>query len=131
MKRLDEIEARAEAATDGPWEAKRDSYSCEAGSYEGAEIPGVAETVLASTGCDHGDLPPLEVEDADFIAHARTDVPAMIAALRAVLELADELTRFADTPATGHAENVARAVSRVNAERIRRRIADALEGERL
>ena len=29
----------------------------------------------------------LDTEDAEFIAHARTDVPALVAALRAVLEL--------------------------------------------
>ena len=39
-------------------------------------------------------------EDAEFIAHARTDVPALVAALRAVLELHAEAGRGSDTYCT-------------------------------
>ena len=73
MNRLDEIEARANAATEGPWMGIRypDGFL---GRVIGGNGFGVAE-----------DFP--DDADAEFIAHARTDVPALVAALRAVLEL--------------------------------------------
>lgn len=75
MNRLNEIEARANAATEGPWWADWRFTDWE---------------VCCTVG-DHG-LPALiasdaDGEDAEFIAHARTDVPDMAAALRAVLKL--------------------------------------------
>lgn len=93
--RLEEIQARADKATDGPWAAHVDRFQDE--SYrdiDGAWIPGVAEK-----GFYEGDKPALSMldpEDAEFIAHAREDVPWLIeqvrkrdAALRAVLDLCD------------------------------------------
>ena len=73
MKRLDEIEARANAATEGPWMGIRypDGFL---GRVIGGNGFGVAE-----------DFP--DDADAEFIAHARTDVPALVAALRGVLEV--------------------------------------------
>jgi hypothetical protein len=73
--RLDEIEARANAATDGPWRARRWDYFC--------EVDYNIETSAPSCVADLSDP-----DDADFIAHAREDVPALVAALRAVLDLA-------------------------------------------
>ena len=75
MNRLNEIEARANAATEGPWWADWRFTDWE---------------VCCTVG-DHG-LPALiasdaDGEDAEFIAHARADVPDMAAALRAVLEI--------------------------------------------
>lgn len=69
MNRLNEIEARANAATEGPWEASMDRVE-HAGDSEYAVAYDVARE-----------------EDAEFIAAARTDVPDMAAALRAVLEI--------------------------------------------
>lgn len=69
MNRLDKIEARANAATEGPWNVFMGRID-----HSGRSLVAVAYDV----GCD---------EDADFIAHARADVPDMAAALRAVLEL--------------------------------------------
>lgn len=73
MNRLDEIEARANAATVGPWMGIMypDGFL---GRVIGGNGFGVAE-----------DFP--DDADAEFIAHARTDVPDMAAALRAVLKL--------------------------------------------
>ena len=75
MNRLNEIEARANAATEGPW--------------EGIRYPdGLLGRVIASDElgvCIAEDFP--DDADAEFIAHARTDVPDMAAAHRAVLEL--------------------------------------------
>ena len=80
--RLDKIEARANAATDGPWESDRhvrgDGHVVIGGGLRRAHLP--------------GDVPG-HAENAEFIAHARADVPWLIeqvrkrdAALRAVLD---------------------------------------------
>ena len=73
--RLKEIEARADAATDGPWMSV-DSYI----GVEEAEDQAVGET-----GRD---------ADATFIAHARTDIPDLIAEVKRlqgeILELEEE-----------------------------------------
>ena len=80
MKRLDEIEARTTAATEGPWEAEH-HYNRLTGKHVVSEIPRVAECEgNGAGGLDHA-------EDAEFISHARQDVPALVAALRAVLEV--------------------------------------------
>ena len=70
MNRLNEIEARANAATEGPWDL------IGGGEY----VTPVGIMVAPDDGGVNG-------ADAEFIAHARTDVPDMAAALRAVLEL--------------------------------------------
>ena len=89
-ERLDQIEARANAATEGPWDAinLRTNYFLRDEWIVGAaidELPIVAD--LRDAGTQGGN-------DAAFIAHARTDVPWLIeqvrrrdAALRAVLDL--------------------------------------------
>lgn len=75
-ERLDAIEARAAAATEGPWQ------------MDGPWTLGY--TVITSAGAglidadDAGSVPCLIEEDAEFIAHARADVPDLVAALRAV-----------------------------------------------
>lgn len=69
MNRLDEIEARTHAATEGPWNVFMGRID-----HPGRSLVAVAYDVV----CD---------EDAEFIAHARTDVPDMAAALRAVLAI--------------------------------------------
>jgi len=77
--RLAEIEGRAEGATEGPWVnggAEQDvRFPDSAGHWgdNGLAIPGFALRNMPTT------------EDAAFIAHARTDVPRLTAALRAVL----------------------------------------------
>ena len=112
MNRLNEIEARANAATEGPWEVG-DRYHCQAANmcecapdrgplidtYQHPEWgtmhvhrkdePWWNEGVLfRKAGGPPGEVArDLAAEDAEFIAHVRTDVPDMAAALRAVLEL--------------------------------------------
>ena len=76
MNRLDEIEARANAATEGPWEADGSAHVLTTGN-----TPTFVARCTDPDGSDAG------VPDAAFIAHARTDVPDMAAALRAVLEI--------------------------------------------
>lgn len=74
-ERLDEIEARVAAVEPGPW-------TVEHGALGGAvwvNTPAYPHTIAM-----HG-FP----DEAEFIAHARTDVPALVSALRAVLAFAD------------------------------------------
>ena len=112
MNRLDKIEARANAATEGPWEVG-DRYHCQAAdmcdcapdrgplidTYQHPkwgtmhvhrkDEPWWNEGVLfRKAGGPPGEVArDLATEDAEFIAHARTDVPALVAALRAVIGL--------------------------------------------
>jgi hypothetical protein len=73
---LDEIEARANAATPGPWEGKRNG-----GVYAGDMEP------VFETGCGCCSDPDLTDENSAFIASARTDVPALIAEVRRLRKL--------------------------------------------
>ena len=90
--RLDEIQARADAATDGPWEARHragldwlsQSPHVDNDGHEPGSSVGLADAVDPLWGS----LWPSRNAnaDAEFIAHARADVPALVAALRAVLD---------------------------------------------
>ena len=75
MNRLDEIEARTTAATEGPWWKNQYSDEWEVCGHEDS--------------CGNPYLVASEAyrEDAEFIAHARQDVPALVAALRAVVAI--------------------------------------------
>lgn len=93
---LDAIQARVDAATEGPW--------CLTGEPE--EVKAVAKYTSAngiSTGIYITDLVESD-EDAEFIAHARTDVPALLALVReqqARIERGNELVRYLDRLAPG------------------------------
>ena len=76
---LAEIQARAEKATPGPWE-----------DWGGVDANGVTRASGPITWDDHGGEV-FKPADADFIAHARTDVPVMAAALTAALHALDDL----------------------------------------
>lgn len=71
-EQLDAIKARVEKATAGPWNA----YTM-AGEYNVEVLGGKDIFISASNGFGHW----IEVskEDAEFTAHARQDVPALIA----------------------------------------------------
>ena len=76
---------RSAEATPGPWTWDCDSWLVGEGNKNvlTAAEPGIAD-----------DIRPVIIEhapDGDLIAHARTDLPRMAAALRAVLGLLDEL----------------------------------------
>ena len=79
--RLNEIEARASAATEGPWVTYRDGIASPA--FVNAPSTAVCEIQSDSfvREPDQGDA------DGSFIAHARTDMPDLVGALRAVLDL--------------------------------------------
>ncbi|WP_040281367.1 hypothetical protein [Tessaracoccus massiliensis] len=76
---LDAMQARCDAATDGPWSATHGPHELpriwsDAPQYEDAEF--IAKCSMRD------DLP-----DAEFIAAARQDLPRLIAAVWAVLEM--------------------------------------------
>ena len=91
MNRLDKIEARANAATEGPWMGIRcpDGFL---GRVIGGNGFGVAE-----------DFP--DDADAEFIAHARTDVPALLDALEKVLRLHPRVVVLHADPEFGRMED--------------------------
>lgn len=70
-ERLDAAQARSDAATDGPWRVEADRAHIVYDSLASAIPVAVATANGASSS---------------FIAAARSDVPAMVAALRAVLD---------------------------------------------
>lgn len=73
---LDTIEARADAATPGPW---GDDYIVS--SYSGSPIE--RPRIIANGRIvAHVMMSDSDVSDADFIAAARTDVPALVAEVR-------------------------------------------------
>ena len=89
--RLAEIRAREEAATTGPWMVNGPGE-------EWAAISSGPHAVIHAYTVHDGDCPGCEcgdgaaevaltIEDAEFIAASRTDLPALLAALTAVLDL--------------------------------------------
>jgi hypothetical protein len=84
---LDEIQQRADTATDGPW-TTFDTSSTDQDLNDGLPhilMPASMRDRLAwnEIGYVSEDYP----DDAEFIVHARADVPKLVAALRAVLDL--------------------------------------------
>jgi hypothetical protein len=120
---LDAIQARVDAATDGPWEVDYDEGWCfidlehpdckypdemllwrkpyDDGEEDHEHRLSSANHVLTASGrvtgnydWDAGGI--LETVDVEFIAHARTDIPALIAevkALRGKVAEVEELTQ--------------------------------------
>ena len=72
---LSEIEARANAATEGPWRA-------EYANITSADVVGPLDADLVQR--KYGGRAQYLVADAEFIAAARTDIPALVAEVRAL-----------------------------------------------
>lgn len=90
MSTLDEIQARADAATEGPW-------ACE--PMDGIIYPSTPWSVFSHEANDAGDYPSVTDDngelallkaDAVFIAHSREDVPKLVAALKSALEVLND-----------------------------------------
>ena len=99
--RLDEIQARADAATEGPWRA---------GTEEGVDY-GSVMGAPRSIGGGYVTVPIL-VDDlsmyegtAEFIAASRTDVPQLVAALEKVLRLHPRVVVLHADPEFGRMED--------------------------
>lgn len=86
---LDAIKARAEAATEGPWRHVETAYG------ESVEVPDGEEGAQLFIE-SHGITYAWNGANAEFIAHAREDVPALVAALEAVLAIHHEGVAYAD-----------------------------------
>ena len=115
--RLAEIRARVEAATEGPWEWA--AHTTVDGD-KWAVFHGESTSALAMN--NDGWAP-----DAEFIAASRTDLPALLAAVEAVRELADRLEWEAD-PAN-HLGSDLDYCRIATAQRIRTALTAALEVE--
>ena len=92
--RLAEIVARANAATEGPWEAccydsghSRFEMACSVITADVGDTIVQLDALLRLDNERHAKDDGRA--DAEFIARARQDVPALVSALRAVLELVD------------------------------------------
>jgi hypothetical protein len=95
---LDAVQARTDAATEGPWawemvgEKDNDWAIGHVIDEDDQPISGQLETgqgVVVDAVCENGiDSSPA---DAAFIAHARTDVPALVAELRVARTFRDDV----------------------------------------
>ena len=112
--RLAEVRARAEKATKGPWK------------YPHRDCPGV---VMSPRGClwnpDRGEIN--DPADAEFIGHAREDVPRLVAFAEAVLELADEWAS-ARTDSNYASDHIAVNYEREHGEILHHLLGDYLSG---
>ena len=81
---LDAIEARANAATDGPWSVYQTMHAEPKVVNSTGHWPAGEVANASNSPADYGNA------DAEFIAHARTDVPALVAEVRRLREDADE-----------------------------------------
>ena len=84
---LGEIQDRADEAADGPW-------------YWASRMTVDGDSWAVFDGGDHALASNSDgwSADASFIAHAREDVPRLVAALRGVLRQADALDELAASP---------------------------------
>ncbi|MEN6533165.1 MAG: hypothetical protein ABFD89_05840 [Bryobacteraceae bacterium] len=83
---LDRIQAEADAATKGPW--TRSPVSGVVGSLVEAWDGGLPSVNVAAV------LPaPACADNADLIAHARANVPRLVAAMRVLVEAVERMSR--------------------------------------
>lgn len=75
---VDEIEAREKLATTGPWYVEYSDDPEEPGCVFGIHSPAEDAQIVKT---DTGVYPP-DFADAEFIAHAREDVPRLVAEVR-------------------------------------------------
>ena len=89
-KRIEEIRQRAEAATEGPWEYVSQTED----EYEMPKFVSPEHTIM-----DFGDCTmfyptegtPPDNADAEFLAHAREDIPALLAEVYRLRGIVDAL----------------------------------------
>jgi hypothetical protein len=95
QKQIDEIRARCEAATEGPWWWPFGSEALlveKCGYYCDEKIGHVDHEVVIGR---YGGQPHyVKLKDARFIAHARTDIPALLDALEEAQREVDRAKHF-------------------------------------
>jgi hypothetical protein len=88
-ERLAEIEARANRALPGPWTARRDYVDdLHFGSVKCTILDAPARNLFAVAG--------MAMADAEFIAHARTDVEDLLAELNVARTALDQIRAEAE-----------------------------------
>lgn len=97
-KRLDEIRKRAEAATPGPWEWSQEFRNLKSADGRPILSPEGFGTYMILINSDN----------SDFIAHARQDIPDLLAAL----EAAEQHAAFVEAQFDELKIDLARAASR-------------------
>ncbi len=117
---LDAIEARANAATEGPWVMVTQG-GIESEHYRG---PGEDASSVAQTRTQG---------DWEFIAHARTDVPALVARVRELEAAVERVRAIEVADRVDHSQHVGAGgepcgVSVSWKSRMGRDLANALEG---
>lgn len=103
---LDAIRARVDAATEGPWEATPNGRIL--------SLTWPCDDVAGWFGNKGAVVETLRNPDAEFIAHARTDVPLLLAALDEAREneaIMKAFRRRAFTAEVGHMEALTRAAA--------------------
>lgn len=94
---LDPIKARCDAATEGPW--KRVGF----GTLCYVATPLIDKDMMICTPrlsavlgdvLPHETLPEQKTEDSNFIAHARTDIPALVAEVERMREHFGEIAAY-------------------------------------
>ena len=96
INRLKEIQDRADAATEGPWSSHAFGYSGEGEPSSIVVHHDKFNWQAVRDGEFVASMPrwdAQESDDAEFIAHARADVPRLVEALRRVL---DQVTEWRD-----------------------------------
>lgn len=85
VQKLDEMQALCDAATEGPWAASPGAYGDPSAGPDHIRvmIPPIQGTYEALARLEYS---PQGDSDAEFIAASRTDMPLLIAALKAVAE---------------------------------------------
>lgn len=119
---LDEIEARADAATPGPWITTHGERSIHRAAYARRDLAAVHTT--DETWIAHY----VDPADAAFIAAARSDVPRLVAALRAGLAVDPRAVDPTETPDFTDPIDYARGWNDAVA-RMHRALTSALTGE--
>lgn len=95
---LRDIKERCEKASKGPWwesESNPELYSSEVAFMPTYEEPWTEHAILFETSNMEGD-------DVEFIKHARTDVPALVAWIEQITEVVEQLIPHADKAMTHH-----------------------------
>lgn len=93
---LDAIRARVEAATEGPWAAQDyDTAPGDEGSCITAGEPGMGQRAIAYAIAYPWTTPESCAADAEFIAHARQDIPNLLTYIGELETLLDEVRALA------------------------------------
>ncbi len=83
---LDAIRARADAATPGPWDCERPNQAYRIYELSSQSPQGLNETLAEISGYNASD-------DSEFIAHAREDVPALVAEVDRLRGIVSDILR--------------------------------------